>query len=97
MERIVEMTGVDGVMAARGILENPALFAGYKFTPPECAMSLLDHAVRHPIPFSLVLHHFSEMSARMPGMTKRERKRLMDCRDLIDLIDFAEDKWRPST
>jgi tRNA-dihydrouridine synthase 4 len=95
VKRIVAETGVDGVMAARGILENPALFAGHDATPKDCVLRFLEHAVRYPIPFPLVLHHFSEMTARIPGVTKKERKQLMDCRDLVDLIDFVEDKWRP--
>jgi hypothetical protein len=28
-----------GVMAARGLLENPALFAGYKHTPWKCVQA----------------------------------------------------------
>ncbi len=95
--KIVAMTGVDGVMAARGILENPALFAEYNTTPPEAVLRFLELAVDCPMPFPLVLHHFSEMTARMPGMTKKERRRLMDCQNLVDLIDYAEDKWRSAT
>lgn len=94
VKKIVALTGVNGVMAARGILENPALFTGKSITPARCVRDFLEYAVRCPIPFPLVLHHMAEMTARMQGMTKKERKRLMACRDLIDLIDFAEDKWR---
>ena len=94
VKKIVTTTGVDGVMAARGILENPALFAGHESTPVECVHKFLKQAAHHPIPFPLVLHHVSEITARMPGMTKKARKVLMECRDLVDLIDYAEDKWR---
>lgn len=33
---IYAKTNVDGVMSARGLLRNPALFAGYDYTPWEC-------------------------------------------------------------
>lgn len=94
VNKIFVLTGVDGVMAARGILENPALFIGDSVTSAACVRQFLEYAVRCPIPFPLVLHHISEMTARIPGMTKKDRKRLMACRDLVDLIDFMEDKWR---
>jgi len=35
-------TGVDGVMAARGLLANPALFAGFEQTPSECVRDFVD-------------------------------------------------------
>ena len=93
VQHIAKITGADGVMAARGLLENPALFVGFDTTPVECVRRFLAHAVRSPIPFPLVLHHMGEMTARMAGMDKHERRRLTLCTDLLDLVDFVEDKW----
>ncbi|EMC92665.1 hypothetical protein BAUCODRAFT_27019 [Baudoinia panamericana UAMH 10762] len=92
---IAAKTGADGVMAARGILENPAMFShsGVGGTPVECVQRFLGWAVRCPIPFPLVLHHVSEMTGRMKGFGKLERRRLGACRDLIELVDFVDAKW----
>lgn len=90
---IASRTDADGVMAARGVLENPAMFAGFDVTPVECVQKFLSYAIRCPIPFPLVLHHFSEMTGRMESMNKAERRRLMECQDLLDLVDFVEGKW----
>lgn len=35
-EEMYDKTGVDGVMSARGLLQNPAFFSGYEYTPWEC-------------------------------------------------------------
>lgn len=90
---IAAKTGVDGVMAARGMLENPALFAGYDVTPVECVQNFLGYAIRCPIPYQLVQHHVCDMTAKMEGMGKKQKKALMECRDLIELIEFVDDKW----
>lgn len=93
VQKVAGLTQADGIMAARGILENPALFAGYDVTPKECVRAFIGHAVRCPIPFPLVLHHFSEMTGQMERMGKKERKILMECRDLVELIDWVEEKF----
>ena len=36
INRTVTYTGVDGVMAARGILQNPVMYAGFDETPLQC-------------------------------------------------------------
>ncbi len=38
-------TNVDGVMAARGLLSNPALFYGYEHTPPACVRDYLHQVI----------------------------------------------------
>lgn len=91
--RIAALTEADGVMAARGLLENPALFAGFEYTPVEAIYKFLAWAVHCPIPFPLVLHHVTEMTARMPNMTKRRRKAIIDCTDIVDLIDYVKSQW----
>jgi tRNA-dihydrouridine synthase 4 len=43
--RVAEVTGVDGVMSARGILANPALYAGYATAPLECVTDFVKLAI----------------------------------------------------
>lgn len=37
-----DLTNCDGIMVANGLLENPALFAGYNSTPLDCVKNWLD-------------------------------------------------------
>ncbi|KAJ1549612.1 tRNA-dihydrouridine(20a/20b) synthase [NAD(P)+]-like protein [Cladochytrium tenue] len=54
-DQAVAATGVDGVMAARGLLRNPALFAGHARTPPEAVAEYLRLGVAYRTP-PFVLH-----------------------------------------
>ncbi|SMY20825.1 unnamed protein product [Zymoseptoria tritici ST99CH_1A5] len=94
--KIASLTSADGVMAARGILENPAMFADHDVSPVECAKDFIEWAIRCPIPFPLVLHHVGEITARMPAMNKKEKKVLQECQDLMELVDFIDDRWGKS-
>jgi tRNA-dihydrouridine synthase 4 len=87
-----------GLMAARAILANPALYAGYDACPWEAVEKFMVKAARAPLPYKLVLHHVHEMCS--PGMgankkallTKQERAELQKCMNMVDLIDFLEEK-----
>ncbi|KAK0657432.1 hypothetical protein B0T16DRAFT_60237 [Cercophora newfieldiana] len=87
-----------GLMSARAILANPALYAGYEACPWEAVDTFLNNAVRCPLPFKLVLHHVSEMCA--PGLgpnkkvllSRKERGELMGCGNMLELIDFLDGK-----
>jgi tRNA-dihydrouridine synthase 4 len=87
-----------GLMSARAILANPALYAGYDACPWEAVETFMINVARAPLPFKLTLHHVSQMCA--PGMgpnktallTKPERAAMMACTNMCDLIDFLDEK-----
>lgn len=92
VERMVEATGVDGVMAARGLMLNPALFANHQKTPWGAVERFLDYNMRSPLPYRLTLHHMSEMMEAM--IPRRERAQMVDsCKTVIELIDWLDARF----
>ncbi|KAJ1960786.1 tRNA dihydrouridine synthase [Dipsacomyces acuminosporus] len=65
-------TGVDGVMVARGLLQNPAMFAGHKHTPLECVQSYVNCALAYGTPTFIFHHHIMFMMESL--MSNVERK-----------------------
>ncbi|MBN3295643.1 tRNA-dihydrouridine(20a/20b) synthase [NAD(P)+]-like [Amia ocellicauda] len=65
VELIHQMTEADGVMAARGLLANPAMFAGYGDTPLQCIWDWVDIALEHGTPFTCFHHHLMYMMERI--------------------------------
>lgn len=72
VDRIVEQTGVNGVMSARGILRNPALFAGYASTPIQCVQDYIRNAIEYGTNSFIFHHHLIYMMEDM--LTKQEQK-----------------------
>ncbi|XP_043944480.1 tRNA-dihydrouridine(20a/20b) synthase [NAD(P)+]-like isoform X2 [Protopterus annectens] len=70
-----QLTGADGVMAARGLLANPAMFAGYEETSLQCIRDWIDIALGHGTPFTCFHHHLMYMMERI---TSRQEKRIFN-------------------
>lgn len=96
-------TSLSGFMSARGLLSNPALFAGYSSTPWEAVERFMFHAARAPLPFQLTVHHVHEMCS--PGMganksallSREERSRIMKVGSMVELVDFLDEKIEEHT
>ncbi|KAI8320498.1 FMN-linked oxidoreductase [Martensiomyces pterosporus] len=71
-EEMYEKTGVDGVMSARGLLQNPAFFAGYTHTPLECVEKYVNRALAYGTPTFIFHHHIMFMMESL--MSNVERK-----------------------
>ncbi|XP_010727018.1 tRNA-dihydrouridine(20a/20b) synthase [NAD(P)+]-like [Meleagris gallopavo] len=71
-ENVHRLTGADGVMVARGLLANPAMFAGYEETPLKCIQDWVDIALEHGTPFTCFHHHLMYMMERITS--KQEKK-----------------------
>ena len=88
--------GLRGFMSARGLLANPALFAGYTSCPWEAVERLMCALARAPVPFKLALHHVQQMVS--PGMgrdkkallSKKERVVLNAVENMVGLVDFLD-------
>ncbi|KAA8914304.1 hypothetical protein FN846DRAFT_897013 [Sphaerosporella brunnea] len=90
--RIAEFCGVDGVMAARGLMTNPALFSGYKKTPWGAVERFMDYAVEYPIPFRLTQHHIFDMLDQV--IPKKERVLMNETTNtLVEMIDWLDERF----
>jgi tRNA-dihydrouridine synthase 4 len=75
-ERIQAHTGVNGVMAARGLLENPGLFSGLPRTTWPLLDSYVQRAVEYGTTTAVFHHHISQMTAS--GLLSRNQHRLLN-------------------
>ena len=91
-------THLSGFMSARGLLANPAMFAGHATCPWEALERFMCNMARCPLPLKLAVHHAQEMCS--PGMggdksallSKKERARFAELTDVTELVDFLDEK-----
>ncbi|KAI1760499.1 FMN-linked oxidoreductase [Hypoxylon sp. FL1150] len=94
----LHLPNLSGVMSARALLANPALFAGRDSCPWEAVDVFMNNVARAPLPLKLAVHHLTEMCG--PGfgpdrnaalLTKKERIRLTEMGSWIDVIDYMDE------
>lgn len=85
-EFLVNATGVDGVMAARGILLNPAQFKGYDQVPMECVTDYLRIAMEYGGDYAMHHYHLYEMMS--PYLTKTDRSEFTNLTSMSGVVDF---------
>ncbi|GCB76213.1 tRNA-dihydrouridine(20a/20b) synthase [NAD(P)+]-like isoform X1 [Scyliorhinus torazame] len=86
-----QLTGIDGVMAARGLLANPAMFAGYEETPLQCVRDWVDTALEHGTPYTCFHHHLMYMLERITS--KQEKKIFNVLSSMSAVIDYLRDNY----
>jgi len=99
VEELYQKTGANGVMAARGLLENPALFSGSRQTPAACIREYVDLALHHATPFKTAHHHLAQMT--ISHFTRPERLAFYSCKSMSGTLDFLRtrfgDTWEAAT
>ncbi|KAI1073502.1 FMN-linked oxidoreductase [Whalleya microplaca] len=86
-----------GLMSARALLANPALFAGHETCPWAAVDVFMSRAARAPLPLKLAVHHLSEMCGpgfgpdRSALLGKRDRVRLNELGNWVDVVDFMDE------
>ncbi|RKP25177.1 hypothetical protein SYNPS1DRAFT_33038 [Syncephalis pseudoplumigaleata] len=87
-DRVHAMTKVDGVMAARGLLENPALFAGHKHTPWQCVEDYIRLALEYGTSLFIFHHHLMYMLEKQ--MSAAERRSFNTLSSIPAILDHLE-------
>jgi len=83
-----EKTGAQGVMAARGILENPAMYAGHTVTPDQCVRDWLDISMARGTSFTTTHHHLIYMLEKsLPKSERRLFNSMVSTSAVINYID----------
>ncbi|ELU03155.1 hypothetical protein CAPTEDRAFT_112268 [Capitella teleta] len=90
-QKVRDITGVDGVMSARGILANPAMYAGFDETPLQCLQDWVDISLETGVSFNLFHHHLIYM---LENLTCRAEKRLFNSlSSTAAVLDFLREKY----
>ncbi|XP_063235214.1 tRNA-dihydrouridine(20a/20b) synthase [NAD(P)+]-like [Bacillus rossius redtenbacheri] len=88
--RLQEATGCQGVMSARGLLANPALFSGQPRTPLDCVRRWVGLAARTGASYQSLHHHLVFMLEKVLGRDQRLRFNALKRRDQV--LDFLQDE-----
>ncbi|XP_058276200.1 tRNA-dihydrouridine(20a/20b) synthase [NAD(P)+]-like isoform X2 [Hirundo rustica] len=90
-EKVHHLTEADGIMVARGLLANPAMFAGYEETPFQCIQDWVDIALEHGTPFTCFHHHLMYMMERITS--KQEKKVFNVLSSTSAVLDYLNDHY----
>ena len=82
---------LSGVMTARGILSNPAMFSGYEYTPLECLKKWINISIETGTQFSCFHNHLIYMMDRM--QSRADRKYFNSLGSTPAVIDFLNEKY----
>jgi len=88
VQQVQEMTGVAGVMAARGLLENPAMYSGHSITPNECVRDWVDIAMERGTSFTTLHHHLIYMLEK--SLPKSERRLFNSLASTSAVINYVQ-------
>lgn len=88
-ENVCKQAKVKGVMVARGLLENPALFAGYETTPLECIKDWVRIGMEYGTPFIYFHQVLSQMLQHV--LIKSERRYFNTLISTSAVIDFLNE------
>lgn len=80
---------IRGVMSARGLLENPALFTGSNYTPIECIQDWLDICLSQGVDFTYFHKCLSQMLHHL--LSKSERRLFTCLQSTIAVVDFLDE------
>jgi tRNA-dihydrouridine synthase 4 len=93
-DSMVARTGVDGVMSARGLMANPALFAGHTATPLSALARFCRYSFNYGSNFFIFHHHLAYMME--DALSAVERRSFNALSSYAGVVDWLTEKFGPS-
>ncbi|GMM34315.1 tRNA dihydrouridine synthase [Saccharomycopsis crataegensis] len=93
IQRITDYTKVDGVMAVRGVLNNPCLFTMRSEATWGAVERLISSVMEYGLPFQLAQHHVSCMMPKGSAIMNRLNKSLNECTSMVGMLDWFDDNF----
>ncbi|KAI5115628.1 hypothetical protein M0805_000680 [Coniferiporia weirii] len=90
VKTIRRKTGANGVMSARGLLANPALFSGYEVTPHEAIKDFVHIATDYGLLYPLFQRHLSYMLESQ--LSRHDRIHFNTLGSYAGVIDYLESR-----
>ncbi|GBL82518.1 tRNA-dihydrouridine(20a/20b) synthase [NAD(P)+]-like [Araneus ventricosus] len=87
--RFHKQTGVNGVMSARGLLQNPSLFCGTEVTSSSCIKDWINLSLSFGATFTNIHHHLMFMLEKI--MPRSERKLFNSYTCLASVLDHLNE------
>jgi tRNA-dihydrouridine synthase 4 len=93
-DAMYEATKCNGMMSARGILANPALFAGYDKTPPACIQDWINISAKSGpnLIFQCFHHHLTFMTDSL--LKKKSRIRFNNMTRKEEIFGFIDETFK---
>jgi tRNA-dihydrouridine synthase 4 len=88
IEDVVRYTNVDGVMCARGLQANPALFAGYHECPFDAALKYHSYALQYGGVYYIHHNHLIDMLGQR--LSKWEKVQLVNARSMAEITEYFQ-------
>jgi len=92
-----------GVMAARGLLENPALYAGYEAVPWGCIERYVNYSLSYSSNSHIFQHHLAEMTRGIftkkgtflegNSLTELEHREMNDLKSIVEIVDWLDERF----
>uniref|UniRef100_A0A0N5AJ46 MTS domain-containing protein n=1 Tax=Syphacia muris TaxID=451379 RepID=A0A0N5AJ46_9BILA len=86
---VAKFTNADGVMVGNGLLENPALFAGYDYTPVQCVKDWVTLTAEHGLTYDLFHQQLIFMLRKV--LSSNQRKIFNNLLSRPAVCDFLEE------
>merc|ERR1719354_35992 len=90
---VCNKTGCEGVMVARGLLANPAMFSGYQHTPVDCIKNWVDVSLRLGTPFTCFHNHLIYMMDKI--VSKSEKRFFNSLQSTPAVLDYLNSNVYP--